>query len=106
MISRVWHGYTTKQNADVYENLLVREVIPEIQNKNIKGYRGFQVYRRELGNEVEFMTIIKFESLESVKQFVGEDYETVYVPEKARAVLSRFDQRAVHYENRYESNKK
>lgn len=98
MIARIWHGYTTKANADVYENLLKEEIFPGIEEKRIKGYRGVQILRRDLEKEVEFTSILWFESIESVKQFVGEDYEAVYVPEKAREVLSRYDQRTVHSE--------
>lgn len=101
MINRIWHGYTTKSNADVYENLLQTEIIPGIEKKNIKGYKGFQVLRRELEQEVEFLTIITFDSIGSVKQFVGEDYEQVYVPEEAQKVLSRYDRKAIHYDLRY-----
>lgn len=96
MILRIWHGYTTKPNADIYENLLRTEIFPEIESKKISGYRRIQLLRRELNDEVEFTTIMWFEKLESVIEFVGKDYETVYVPEKARKVLSRFDQKSVH----------
>lgn len=103
MIARIWHGYTTLSNAQVYEELLIKEIIPEIEAKGIKGYEGFEVLRRNLPNEVEFTTIIWFKELDSVKGFVGENYEVVYVPEKARKVLSRFDQIAVHHDLRYRS---
>ena len=96
MILRIWHGYTTKPNADIYENLLRTEIFPEIESKKISGYRRMQLLRRELDDEVEFTTIMWFETLESVIEFVGDDYETVYVPEKARKILSRFDQKSVH----------
>ena len=66
----------------------------------IPGYRGIELLRRENGDEVEFITIMRFDSLQSVKDFVGEDYEQSYVPDKARAVLSRFDRRSQHYEMR------
>ena len=98
MILRIWHGYTTKSNADVYQHLLKTEIFPEIERKRIKGYHRIQLLRRELENEVEFTTIMWFDQLDSVIQFVGDDYETVYVPEKARKVLSRFDHRSVHCE--------
>jgi hypothetical protein len=101
MISRIWHGYTSKANADVYENLLKTEIFPGIENKKIKGYKAIQLLRRDLKNEVEFTTIMWFESIESVKQFVGTDYETVYVPDKARTVLSRFDKKSIHSELRH-----
>jgi len=100
MISRIWHGYTTPENADIYENLLKGEIIVGIKNRNIPGFREIQVFRRELGNEVEFITVMWFDSLNAVRAFAGEDYEVAVVPEKARAVLSRFDERSQHYEVR------
>lgn len=98
MIFRIWHGWTKPQNADVYETLLKKEIFPSIASKNISGYRGVQLLRRPLSNEIEFVTIMQFESLEAVKQFAGEDYDKSYVPDKARKVLSRHDDRSQHYE--------
>jgi Uncharacterized protein conserved in bacteria len=100
MIKRVWHGYTTPERADEYERLLRSEVMKEIEGKNIPGLRRFEVLRRALEDETEFVTIMEFDSLESVKAFAGEDYEACYVPAAARAVLKRFDQRSQHYELR------
>ena len=97
MISRIWHGWTTLENADVYENLLKTEIFPGIAAKNVAGYRGIQLLRRQLRNEVEFITIMKFDSLDAVKQFAGEDYEKSYVPDKAKAVLLRHDEKSQHY---------
>ena len=96
MIARIWHGYTTFEKADTYENLLTTEIFLDIENKNIPGYKGIQLLKRVVDNEVEFTTIMWFENIDCVIKFVGEDYETVYVPEKARAVLSRFDQKSIH----------
>jgi len=98
MIFRIWHGWTTPENADIYENLLKKEIFPAIASKNVSGYRGIQLLRRALSNEVEFITIMQFDSLEAVKQFACEDYEKAYVPDKARKVLSRHDDRSQHYE--------
>ena len=97
-IKRVWHGWTTLGNADAYENLLKTYVFPSIEAKKVAGYRSIELFRRPAGDEVEFITMMTFDSLEAVKAFVGEDYETVYVPDKARAILKRFDQRSQHYE--------
>lgn len=98
MISRVWHGWTTHANASVYEQLLQTEILPGIAAKGLPGYHGAHLLRRELDGEVEFMTILWFESMEGVRALSGEDYETAYVPPKARAVLSRFDAKSQHYE--------
>jgi heme-degrading monooxygenase HmoA len=102
MISRVWHGWTTRENADTYEALLNEEIFAGIHNRHIRGFTGIQLLRRDVGDESEFMTIMRFDSLDAVRVFAGEDYEVAVVPPKARAVLCRFDQRSQHYEVRVE----
>ncbi len=191
-IKRIWHGWTTPENADAYELLLRREVFPGIEAKEIPGYlgargetfvelsagicgpwpggadegdagassrrcneardrkplrrkrlggvgpsdallslhdvtasqsletprhprptalqlspRGFhhgllgiELLRREAGDEVEFVTVMTFDTLRSVALFQGEDYERAYVPESARRVLKRWDERSRHFEVR------
>lgn len=98
MISRIWHGWTTPQNADKYETLLKEEIFVGIKNRHVHGFKGIQLLRREINGEVEFITIMTFESLDAVREFAGEDYEQAVVPEKARKFLSRFDEHSQHYE--------
>ncbi|HVN55169.1 MAG TPA: hypothetical protein VMT46_12625 [Anaerolineaceae bacterium] len=100
MISRIWHGYTTPENADVYEELLREEIFVGIKRREIKGFEGIQLLRRSLGAEVEFITEMWFVSLDAVREFAGEDYDGAVVPPKARAVLAHFDERSQHYEIR------
>jgi heme-degrading monooxygenase HmoA len=102
MISRIWHGWTTLENADAYEALLKEEIFVGIQDRHISGYRGIQLLRRSLTDEVEFVTIMQFDSLEAVRAFAGEDHEIAVVPPKARTLLARFDPRSQHYEVRAE----
>lgn len=97
-IKRIWHGWTTAENADTYQTLLHREVFPGIEAKCIRGYRGITLLRRDLPEEAEFVTIMTFDSIEDVIAFQGEDYEKCYVPAAARAVLNRWDDRSAHYE--------
>ena len=104
MISRIWHGWTTPGNADKYEALLKEEIFVGIQNRKIRGFNGIQLLRRDVGQEIEFVTIMLFDSLDSIREFAGEDYEVAFVPEKARAVFSRFDERSQHYEIRAEKS--
>jgi len=98
VISRIWHGWTTPSNADAYEALLKSEIFTGIQNRRIAGYKGIQLFRRSLDAEVEFVTVMWFDSLEAVRAFAGEDYDVAVVPPSARALLSRFDARSQHYE--------
>ncbi len=101
MIGRIWHGWTSPGNADTYERLLKEEIFPGIAAKRVSGYRGIQLFRGPVeDDEVEFITIMWFDSLDAVKQFAGEDYERAYVPPVAREVLARFDERSQHYEIR------
>ena len=101
MIGRIWHGWTAPENADKYEQLLKTEIFSGIADKKIPGFKGIQLFRRPLDDEeVEFITIMWFDSLDDVKQFAGEDYELAVVPKKARAILSHFDERSQHYEVR------
>jgi heme-degrading monooxygenase HmoA len=98
MIARIWHGYTTFANADAYEALLKEEIFTGIRGRHINGFESIQLFRRTLGEEEEFITLMVFESLDAVRVFAGEDYEVAVVPPKARALLSHFDQRSQHYE--------
>jgi heme-degrading monooxygenase HmoA len=96
MIARIWHGYTKPENADAYEAMLKPEVLPGISAK--KGYRGSYFLRREHRAEVEFITILLWESLEELRNLAGPDYEVAIVPPERRRVLSHFEERASHYE--------
>jgi heme-degrading monooxygenase HmoA len=98
MISRIWHGWTRHENADAYERLLRSEIFTGIAERSIKGYRGIHLLRRNIGEAVEFVTIMWFDSMEAVRAFAGEDYEGAVVPPKAQQLLSKFDSRSAHYE--------
>lgn len=101
MIARIWHGWTTPENADRYERLLEAEIFPGIEAKDVEGYRGIHLLRRRLDSgEVEFTTVMWFDSLDAVRAFAGDDYEAAYVPASARAVLARFEERSTHHEVR------
>jgi heme-degrading monooxygenase HmoA len=100
MISRIWHGYTNSEDADVYESLLKEEIFVGIRGRRIPGFREIQIFRRDFGPEVEFVTVMWFDSLDAVRVFAGPDHEAAVVPPKARALLTRFDGRSQHYEVR------
>ncbi len=102
MIVRVWHGWTTPENANAYEKLLKDEIFVGIGDRKIEGYHGIRLLRRTVGTETEFVTIMTFESLGAVREFAGDDYEVAVVPPKARGLLARFDQRSQHYDLRAE----
>ncbi len=97
-IKRIWHGWTTPENAAAYEGLLRAEVFPGIEAKKIPGYRGIELLRLDRDDEVEFVTIMTFDSIQNVIDFQGPDYQRCYVPDAARDLLKRWDQASDHYE--------
>jgi heme-degrading monooxygenase HmoA len=96
VIARLWHGWTSHENAGAYEDFLRNTMLPSIHR--VPGYLGADLLRRKDGDEVAFVTITRFESLEAVRTFAGADYERAVVEPEARELLSRFDERSVHYE--------
>jgi hypothetical protein len=95
---RYWRGWTTPENADAYQRVVRETVLPGIAARELDGYHGAYLLRRALAGEVEFATIMLFDSLDDVRAFMGEDYETAHVPPAAREVLARFDERSAHFD--------
>jgi len=96
MIARVWHGYTKPEHADAYEAMLKPELLPGISKA--PGYRGSYLLRRNLEGEVEFITVLLWDSLDAVRAAAGPDYETAVIPEERRQYLCRYDAKASHYD--------
>lgn len=97
MIARVWHGYTQPEHADAYEAMLKPELLPGISKA--KGYKGSYLLRKNLGPEVEFITILMWNSIDELRAAAGhDDYETAIIPEERRKYLAHFDAKATHYE--------
>ncbi|MBD0284206.1 MAG: antibiotic biosynthesis monooxygenase [Flavisolibacter sp.] len=95
MIARIWHGFTSINNADEYENMLRKDVLPGIGR--VKGYKGAQLLRRNHPDEVEFITITYFDDMAAVIAFAGEDYTKAVIHPQAGKLLTHFDERSVHY---------
>lgn len=99
MIARIWHGFTTRENAPAYEKLLRGEILLEIARRNIPGYKGAELFIRQCeDDEVEFITLLRFETIDAVKAFAGQDYEMPVIPPGARRLLKRFSEQSRHYQ--------
>ena len=96
MIARVWRGWTTLEDAGGYEGHLKPELLPGLSK--VAGFRGSYLLRHAVGEEVEFMTIILWDSIEAVRAMTGEDYERAVIPEERKKYLQRFEQGAAHFE--------
>jgi antibiotic biosynthesis monooxygenase (ABM) superfamily enzyme len=96
MIARIWHGWTKHRDAKAYEQMLRVEIFPNIAAREIKGYRGAELFIHEDGEEVEFVTLLRFDSLDAVKEFAGEDETKPVIYPKAEALIVRME-KARHY---------
>jgi heme-degrading monooxygenase HmoA len=100
MIARHWRGWTTTENADAYEAFLKQKVFPHLAK--LAGYTGGYILRADISGagETEFVVINFFASLDAVKRFAGENYAVPVFEPEARALLSRIETVAHHYEVR------
>ena len=96
MIARIWHGWTKSADAKAYQKLLRDEIFPSIAARNIEGYRGAELFVREEGDEVEFVTLLRFDSMDAVREFAGPDASKPVIYPKAEALITRMKQ-ARHY---------
>ncbi len=100
MIVRLWRGWVRPADADAYEQRLKTVTFPSYDARGVAGYRGARVLRRDGEAEVEFLTVLEFDDMAAVRAFGGEHWERPTVPEAARKILLRWDERSTHYDAR------
>jgi hypothetical protein len=96
MISRLWHGWTARGDADAYEAFLRDELFPRLDL--IDGYRGGYVMRRAHPDSVEFATLTNWESIDAIKVFAGDDYETPVIEPEAARLLWHYQDHVAHFQ--------
>lgn len=101
-IIRTWKGWTTIENASVYEDMLINEVFPSVKKNGVSGLEKVSISTKQGKNEVEFFLVLQFDSLDSIIMFAGQNYEVAYIPDNAKKVLLRYDSNAEHFELREE----
>lgn len=97
MIARIWHGWTLPADADAYQRLMCDTVIPAFEAREVAGLMQIDFLRRD-GPEVEFTTVMLFDTVEAIQRFAGDDATLAHVPPETRALLLRSDDRTTHYE--------
>jgi heme-degrading monooxygenase HmoA len=96
MIARIWQGWTKPADAKIYENMLRNEIFPSIAARNIKGYHGAELFIQEDENETEFVTLLRFDSMDAVKEFAGSDETKPVIFPGVEKLLTRMKS-ARHY---------
>jgi antibiotic biosynthesis monooxygenase (ABM) superfamily enzyme len=96
MIARIWRGWTKRADAEAYGKMLRNEIFPSIAARNIQGYHSAELFIREDGDEVEFATLLRFDSMDAVREFAGADESKPVIFPKAEALIARMEH-ARHY---------
>ncbi len=81
MIVRIWHGWTTLEDADRYETLLREEIFAGIRKRNIRGFLGIELIRRQTDEEMEFVTS---QQQDGKKVYTITETGLAYLSEKAK----------------------
>jgi hypothetical protein len=95
MIVRMWRCYTTPENAGPFEALVESDILPRL--KRVRGFISGELLRRDLLQEVEFVAISYYDSLDSLRSLAGDDFGQLLIPESAQSMLIHFDRRASFY---------
>ena len=88
MIARLWTGAVRKQDGAGYAAYLRETGVAACAQT--PGNQGVWMLRRDVDDRTEFVLFTLWDSLEAVKRFAGEDYETaVFYPEDERFLIAR-----------------
>ena len=96
MIARIWRGWTKRADAKTYEKMLRDEIFATIAARNIKGYHGAELLIREDENEIEFVALLRFDSMGAAKEFAGADETKPVIFPGVEKILTRMEL-ARHY---------
>lgn len=96
-IIRTWKGWTTLENAPIYEDMLINEVFPTVKQNGVTGLEKVSISAKNKKDEVVFFLVLQFDSMDAVISFAGENYENAYIPDNVKQVLKRYDYKAEHY---------
>ena len=96
MIIRKWRGYAVLAHADAYPVHFRGVVLPEL--RRIPGFLGASLSQRRLGERVEFLVLTRWQSLDAIGAFSGDDLDAAVVEPAAAAALLNYDRTVQHYE--------
>jgi len=100
MIIRLWTAHATSEGALNCQARFTDKILPRL--KSLEGYRGATLLRRPDGDKVELVLFTRWQSLEAIWAFAGEDVERAVVDDEAATMLTRWDARVRHYDVAHE----
>jgi heme-degrading monooxygenase HmoA len=97
MIYRYWRGLAFPEFETAYVEHLRRHTVPHMHE--LPGFRGVSVLKRKCSAGTEFIVITRWDTLQSIAAFAGDDAESAVVPEDMHRMMREYDSRARHYEH-------
>ena len=95
-VYRYWRGLAFPEFENAYVEYLRAHTVPHLQA--IAGFQGFSVLKRRVTEGVEFLVITRWQTLQSILAFAGEDAESAVVPDEVQRMMREYDSRARHFE--------
>lgn len=96
MIVRQWSGLAKKEHVADYARHFGEEVLPAL--RKLAGFRGADVLRRDRKDGVEITVVTRWDSLEAIHRFAGEDVEVAVVAADAQPFFHTYDRTVSHHE--------
>ncbi len=96
MIIREWRGRASPSRVEAYPKHFRDTVVPEL--RLVAGFVGAHLSRRQLDDKVEFLVLTRWESMNAIRAFAGENIDEAVVEPGAVAALIEFDAGVRHYE--------
>jgi heme-degrading monooxygenase HmoA len=96
MIARMWRGSAIRERADDYVKHLQQSVVPEL--RQINGFKEVYLLRLDSSEDVEFVVLTLWESMEAIRKFAGENPEVAVVAPAARVLFREYDAEVNHFE--------
>jgi heme-degrading monooxygenase HmoA len=96
MIARMWRGLAFPEKAEEYARHLQTSVLPEL--RQIDGFRGVTLMRRDTSENVEFIVLTLWESMDAIHKFAGENADVAVVATAAQGLFREYDVTVSHFE--------
>lgn len=95
MISRHWIGVVKKEMVSQYLAHLEKTVIPNLIKSD--GVKNAYYLKREVDQGIEFLIVTEWDSVDSIKKFAGDNFDTAVVDPYAKSMMVTFDKKVRHY---------
>ena len=96
MIARMWHGKVPKEKSEAYHRYLLETGLKDLAK--IAGNKANFLFKKDEGQITHFYTCAFWDTVASIKQFAGEEYEKARYYPGDKDFLLEFEPNVTHFE--------